>query len=124
MIKKITLFAGLVMAAMLVQAAPKQDDYYKFTRVPLPEGVVLEAGGIAMLPDGKLVVSTRRGDIYSVSNPLGKAEVEEKAIELIEPVLGRSKADRLVALCDGLDDAQSIEPIIDLMRFDGDAARS
>ena len=58
------------------------------------------------------------------THPLGKAEVEEKAIELIEPVLGRSKADRLVALCDGLDDAQSIEPIIDLMRFDGDAARS
>ena len=74
MIKKITLFAGLMMAAMLVQAAPKQDDYYKFTRVPLPEGVVLEAGGIAMLPDGKLVVSSRRGDIYSVSNPLGKAD--------------------------------------------------
>ena len=58
------------------------------------------------------------------THPLGKAEVEEKAIELIEPVLGRSKADRLVALCDGLDDAPSIEPIIDLMRFDGDAARS
>ncbi|MFI8668156.1 MmgE/PrpD family protein [Qipengyuania sp. NPDC077410] len=58
------------------------------------------------------------------THPLGKAEVEEKANELIEPVLGRSKADRLVALCDGLDDAPSIEPIIDLMRFDGDAARS
>ena len=58
------------------------------------------------------------------THPLGKAEVEEKAIELIEPVLGRSKADRLVALCDGLDDAPSIEPIIDLMRFDGDVARS
>ena len=58
------------------------------------------------------------------THPLGKAEVEEKAIELIEPVLGRSKADRLVALCDGLDDAASIEPIIDLMRFDGDAVRS
>ncbi len=58
------------------------------------------------------------------THPLGKAEVEEKAVELIEPVLGRSKADRLVALCDTLDDAPTIEPIIDLMRFDGNSARS
>ncbi len=52
------------------------------------------------------------------THPLTKAEVEVKAHELIEPVLGTSKADRLVALCDGLDSAESVDPIIDLMRFD------
>lgn len=52
------------------------------------------------------------------THPLSKAEVEEKAHELVEPVLGKRKADRLVALCDGLDSAESIDPIIDLMRFD------
>ena len=40
-----------------------------------------------------------------------------KAHELVEPVLGTRKADRLVALCDGLDSAESVDPIIDLMRF-------
>ena len=72
--KKFAILAGLLIAGFSAEAAPKQDDYYKFTRIPLPPDVVLEAGGIAMLPNGKLVVSTRRGDIYSVSNPLGKAE--------------------------------------------------
>ena len=71
--KQLAIIAGL-MVGLAVQAAPKQDDYYKFTRIPLPQDVVLEAGGIAMLPTGKLAVSTRRGDIYTVSNPLGKPE--------------------------------------------------
>jgi len=74
MMKKLTLIAGLLLAGFTSQAQPKQEDYYEFTRIPLPENVVLEAGGIAMLPNGNLAVSTRRGDIYTVSNPLGKAE--------------------------------------------------
>jgi 2-methylcitrate dehydratase PrpD len=52
------------------------------------------------------------------THPMGKAEIETKAHELIEPVLGKAKADRLVALCDGLDTMASVQPIIDLMRFD------
>ncbi|WP_230782171.1 MmgE/PrpD family protein [Citromicrobium bathyomarinum] len=52
------------------------------------------------------------------THPLSKAEVEVKAHELVEPVLGTSKADRLVALCDGLDSAESVDPIIELMRFE------
>ena len=74
MMKKLTLIAGLLLAGFTTQAQPKQEDYYNFTRIPLPENVVLEAGGIAMLPNGNLAVSTRRGDIYTVSNPLGKAD--------------------------------------------------
>ena len=83
------LLAGLMITSLLVQAAPKQDDYYKFTRIPLPEGVVLEASGIAMLPNGTLAVGTRRGDIYTVSNPLGKADdmkVKLYARGLHEPI--------------------------------------
>ncbi|WP_375289206.1 MmgE/PrpD family protein [Qipengyuania sp.] len=52
------------------------------------------------------------------THPLSKAEVEEKAHELVEPVLGVAKADRLVTLCDGLDSAKSVDPIIELMRFE------
>ena len=72
--KKLTLLAAIMIGYSVQAATPKQEDYYKFTRIPLPQDVVLEAGGIAMLPTGKLVVSTRRGDSYSVSNPLGKAK--------------------------------------------------
>ena len=52
------------------------------------------------------------------THPLAKAEVEEKAHELIEPVLGVAAADRLIALCDDLDDAGSVDPIVELMRFE------
>ncbi|MFT5523956.1 MAG: hypothetical protein ACI9HK_001905 [Pirellulaceae bacterium] len=58
---------------------PTEEDYYPIERFPIPAGVVLEVGGMAMMADGKLAVSSRRGDIYTVANPYGKAdEVEFK----------------------------------------------
>ena len=60
------LLTGLVHG----QDAPKQGDYYKVIPIPVPEGIVLEAGGLDFMPDGKLAVSTRRGDIYMVGNAL------------------------------------------------------
>ena len=51
------------------------------------------------------------------THPLSKAEVEEKAHELIEPVIGVAAANRLIALCDDLDDAKSVDAIVELMRF-------
>jgi hypothetical protein len=49
--------------------APTEADYYKINSLPIPKGIVLEAGGFTLMPDGKLAVSTRRGDIYLVENP-------------------------------------------------------
>jgi glucose/arabinose dehydrogenase len=57
---------------------PKEDDYYKLTPLPIPDGIVLEAGGLEMLPDGKLAVSSRRGDIYLVEKPLAENTSEIK----------------------------------------------
>ncbi len=47
---------------------PSSDEgsYYKIESVLLPEDVVMEVGGLATLPDGRPIVSTRRGDIYIV----------------------------------------------------------
>ncbi len=53
------------------------------------------------------------------THPLSKDEVETKARELVEPVLGAAGAARLIALCDGLDGLETVEPIIDVMRFSG-----
>ena len=47
------LFCGLAYG----QDAPKQDDYYQVIPIPVPEGIVLEAGGLDFMPDGKLAVS-------------------------------------------------------------------
>ena len=51
---------------------PVEADYYPITPLPIPEGVVLEAGGLELLADGRLAVSTRRGEIWLVDNPLAE----------------------------------------------------
>lgn len=38
--------------------------FYRITDVPTPPGAVVEAGSILSIPDGRLAVGTRRGDIY------------------------------------------------------------
>ncbi|MHA7130082.1 c-type cytochrome [Algoriphagus namhaensis] len=53
----------------MAQESPKEEDYFKIIRVPAPEGVILEVGGLSMLPNGNLGVSTRRGDLFVVENP-------------------------------------------------------
>lgn len=52
-------------------APPTEDDFYPLTKLQIPQGIVLEAGAIEPLPDGKLAIATRRGDIYRVSNAWG-----------------------------------------------------
>ena len=54
---KILLLVGVLGFGRLGLAqdvVPTEDDYYPITTLPIPEGVVLEVGGIAQLPEGKL----------------------------------------------------------------------
>ncbi|MEL6717241.1 MAG: plastocyanin/azurin family copper-binding protein [Bacteroidota bacterium] len=48
---------------------PSEDDYYKIITLPVPEDILIEAGGVCTLPNGSLAVSTRRGDVYIIDNP-------------------------------------------------------
>jgi azurin len=43
-------------------------DFYILKTLPIPENAILEVGGIATLPDGRIGVSTRRGEIWVVEN--------------------------------------------------------
>lgn len=65
----LALTAGVLSAA---DKPPVEGDYYKILRFEPPKGVVLEVGGLEMMPDGKLAVSTRRGEIWMVENPLAE----------------------------------------------------
>ena len=49
------------------------DYYYQITPLPVPDDIELEVGGLAALPNGKLGVVTRRGDLYIVENPADEA---------------------------------------------------
>lgn len=83
---------GLTQPAMLAASlADKENDYYQMLTFKIPDGIVLEAGAIQVMPDGKVAVSTRLGDIYMVNNafenPPSKAEFKPFASGLHE-VLG------------------------------------
>ncbi|MFL5240928.1 MAG: hypothetical protein ACJ8FY_02370 [Gemmataceae bacterium] len=43
--------------------------YYRMATLPTPPEAVLEVGGLAFRPDGKLLACTRRGDIWLIGNP-------------------------------------------------------
>lgn len=59
-----------VTAAEASGATPDQEEaYYGLSTLPLPAGVQLEPGALRLMPDGKLAVSTRIGDIWMVENP-------------------------------------------------------
>lgn len=64
--KSLTIFTSLVLAGSLF--AQSESDYYPITTLPLPEGAVMETGGIDFGPDGKVYVCTRRGEIWSAEN--------------------------------------------------------
>src|SRR5262249_41614032 len=43
--------------------------HYRMVTVPIPAGIVLEVGGLGFRPDGKLLVCTRRGEVWLIANP-------------------------------------------------------
>lgn len=73
----VSLLAGVVLVTPLhaQDKPPVESDYYKITTFQTPEGAVLEASGFQLMPDGKLAVSTRRGEIWMISDPFA-AEVK------------------------------------------------
>jgi hypothetical protein len=58
----------LLPASARAQQKHAEDDYYKILTFTPPPGQVLEAGGIEVLPDGKVAVGTRRGEVWLIDN--------------------------------------------------------
>jgi glucose/arabinose dehydrogenase len=50
----------------------KESEYFKITSFEIPDGVELEATSFQWMPDGKLAVASRRGEIWMISNPLSE----------------------------------------------------
>jgi hypothetical protein len=72
---RIALLIFLTMSAPLQaqklggywDTAEEEAKYYKIVEVPIPKGMALEAGCFEVMPDNRLAIGTRRGDIYLVS---------------------------------------------------------
>ncbi len=54
----------LLSLVSLATAAPQQSDFYLREEIPLPKGEVLELSSIALLPNQKVAVATRRGEVW------------------------------------------------------------
>ena len=50
--------------------AAEEAKYYPITTIPIPPTVPMRPGGLEFLPDGRLAVGTRKGDIYFVQGTL------------------------------------------------------
>jgi len=74
--------SSFVMCLSLVASAadkpPVESDYYRLIPFDIPKEIMLEAGGIELLPDGKLAVSTRRGEIWMIDKPFADPPNDEK----------------------------------------------
>ncbi len=62
------LLVGLFILPVIAQDNP-ESNYYKIVTLPTPEKMLLEVGGMTTLPDGRIALCTRRGDVYFVENP-------------------------------------------------------
>ncbi len=67
------LFISVGAVAPADDALPTEDDYYRITTFELPEGVVLEGGAFCLMPDGRMAVSSRRGEVWMVSDPFAES---------------------------------------------------
>jgi hypothetical protein len=68
-------FISLAVIALAPQQEPlgeywgtaeAESEYYRLVDVPLPEELAVEAGSFELLPDDRLAIATRRGDILLV----------------------------------------------------------
>ncbi|MDZ7876927.1 MAG: plastocyanin/azurin family copper-binding protein [Saprospiraceae bacterium] len=65
----IILILFLFPAFVFAQDKASEGDYYDLKTLPIPSNIELEVGGMATIPDGRLAVSTRRGEVWMVENP-------------------------------------------------------
>ncbi len=56
-----------------VQDAPTEDQYYALHTVAVPDGIVLEVGGLLPLADDALLVCTRRGEVWRIESAASDA---------------------------------------------------
>jgi len=61
----VCLLCGLLPGSVSA-ADPTEADYYKLIPLAIPEGVVLEFGAQVQLPEKKMALASRRGEIYIV----------------------------------------------------------
>lgn len=66
------------IVAAATQNASGEAKFYKVSTILLPADCVLEVGGLAFRPDGKLLACTRRGEVWLIHNPTADSLADVK----------------------------------------------
>lgn len=69
------ILTGWLVPCHAQDKLPTESDYYRLTTFQTPPDVVLEATSFQMMPDGKMAVASRRGEIWMITDPFA-AEVK------------------------------------------------
>ncbi|MCP9235124.1 plastocyanin/azurin family copper-binding protein [Lewinella sp. JB7] len=81
-----TLFVYLLACSTAGLFAQEEADFYTIEQINIPEEIKLEVGGMDFLPDGRLAVCTRMGEVYLIEDPGGTAAYTLFARGLHEPL--------------------------------------
>ena len=74
-------------------AAQAESQYYAMSTINIPEGEVIEVGGLAFDDRGRLGVTTRRGELWVITNPGAAQPVFKRFAQGLHEPLGLSFKD-------------------------------
>jgi hypothetical protein len=84
----LTLVAGSLAAEPALSQSDREAPFYELVTYEPPADLKLEISGMAMMPDGRLAVALRKGEIWLIENPTdpGRATYRQFATGLHEPL--------------------------------------
>lgn len=84
------LFILLISPFVYAQKAPhtEEAEYYPISKVPIPEDIILEVGGMDFDDQGRLGVCTRRGELWLITAPESSRPVYQRFAHGLHEPLG------------------------------------
>ena len=85
-----------LFALPVTAAEPTEEDFYAIRSFKTPQGAVIEAGGFQLMPDGRMAVSDRRGEIWMIDRPFADDPATatfSKLAEGLHETLGMAEKD-------------------------------
>ena len=87
----IKIFISVLTFSSVFAQNTAENEYYRIITLPVPEGILLEVGGITTMPSGDVALATRRGVIWIISNAYmnnGSAPYYRKFASGLHEILG------------------------------------
>jgi len=82
------VIAIVSLLAALGADLPKESDFYRLERCPAPPEVVLEVGGILPLDERRIMVCTRRGEVWTITDPWSEKPAFLLSLDGLQEPLG------------------------------------